>query len=77
MAMRPDTELPAWSLSADTVLQELAVDSARGLEEDEALRRRRVFGRNQLQVAQQRHLRHSDVAACLDVTNYKLRSSAT
>jgi Ca2+-transporting ATPase len=38
MAMRPDTELPAWSLSADTVLQELAVDSARGLEEDEALR---------------------------------------
>jgi Ca2+-transporting ATPase len=56
MAMRPDTELPAWSLSADTVLQELAVDSARGLEEDEALRRRRVFGRNQLQVAQQRHL---------------------
>lgn len=56
MAMRPDTELPAWSLSPDFVLQELAVDSARGLEEDEALRRRRVFGRNQLQVAQQRHL---------------------
>ncbi len=56
MAVQSDCDLSAWSLSADGVLQELAVDSARGLEENEVLRRRRIFGRNQLQVAEQRHL---------------------
>ena len=54
--MQPVRDLAAWSNSADSVLQELAVDSVRGLDENEVLRRRRIFGRNQLQVAEQRHL---------------------
>ena len=56
MAIPSDRDLSAWSLSADSVLQELAVDSARGLEESEVLGRRRIFGRNQLQVTERRHL---------------------
>jgi len=56
MAMQADHDFSAWSLSAEDVLQELAVDSARGLEESEALMRRRTFGRNQLQAAERRNL---------------------
>ena len=54
--MSPDPELLPWSLNSDEVLQALAVDPEHGLEEDEALRRRRRFGRNQLQATRQRHL---------------------
>ena len=56
MNLQFDHEVSAWSKSVDEVLQELATDSTRGLEESEVLRRRRVFGRNQLQVAKQRRL---------------------
>ena len=56
MTMHPDREFPAWSNSADAVLQELVVDSVRGLEENEVLERRRIFGRNELKAAAQRHL---------------------
>jgi len=56
MTMHPDHVFPAWSNSADAVLQELVVDSARGLEANEVLERRRIFGRNALQAAAQRHL---------------------
>jgi Ca2+-transporting ATPase len=54
--MHPDHDFSAWSITTDTVLQELVVDSARGLEENEVLERRRIFGRNQLLIAEQRHL---------------------
>lgn len=53
---RPDQVTSAWSASTDQVLRSLAVDSIRGLEEDDALRRRREFGRNQFRIAKQRHL---------------------
>jgi Ca2+-transporting ATPase len=56
MAVQPDQGLLPWSLSSVDVLQELAVDPERGLDETEALRRRREFGRNQLQATRQRHL---------------------
>ena len=56
MSMQSDYELSAWSESVDSVLQKLAVDSTRGLEEREALKRRNEVGPNQLQVAKQRHL---------------------
>ena len=56
MTTHPDRVFPAWSNSADAVLQELVVDSARGLDENEVLERRRIFGRNELQAAAQRHL---------------------
>jgi Ca2+-transporting ATPase len=56
MAVQPDQGLLPWSLSSFDVLQELAVDPERGLDETEALRRRREFGRNQLQATRQRHL---------------------
>jgi Ca2+-transporting ATPase len=56
MTTHPDRAFPAWSVSADAVLQELVVDSTRGLEENEVLERRRIFGRNELQAAAQRHL---------------------
>ncbi|MGB5690467.1 MAG: HAD-IC family P-type ATPase, partial [Woeseiaceae bacterium] len=46
----------AWSLSSDQVLQALAVDAARGLDQNEALLRRRRFGRNRLQAAKPRRL---------------------
>jgi Ca2+-transporting ATPase len=45
----------AWSKSVNAVLGELGVDSAIGLKEYEARRRRALFGPNQLQVASQRH----------------------
>jgi Ca2+-transporting ATPase len=46
----------AWGLRTDQVLQALAVDAARGLDESEALLRRRRFGRNRLQAAKPRRL---------------------
>ena len=52
--LNPD--LSTWSIGVDEVLQELAVESAQGLDEDEVLRRRRIVGRNQLRAAKQRHL---------------------
>src|SRR5210317_666531 len=56
MAVQPDQGLLPWSLSSVDVLQELAVDPEHGLDEDDALRRRRTFGRNQLLATRQRHL---------------------
>lgn len=56
MTGQHDRELSAWSATADSVLQELAVNPAQGLEEGEALRRRRIFGRNQLLITKQRHV---------------------
>ncbi len=55
MSTQPNYELSAWSDSVDSVLQKLAVDSTRGLEEREVLKRRNAIGPNQLQVAKQRH----------------------
>ncbi len=55
MTMQVDYELSAWSESFDHVLQKLAVDSLRGLDEHEAQRRRKTVGSNQLRVAKQRH----------------------
>ncbi|MDH5619253.1 MAG: cation-transporting P-type ATPase [Gammaproteobacteria bacterium] len=48
--------LSAWGKSVDDVLQELAVDATRGLDDDVAHSRRHEYGRNQFRVAQQRHL---------------------
>lgn len=56
MNLQFEREVSVWNQSVDDVLQELATDSTRGLEESDVLRRRRVFGRNQLQVAKQRRL---------------------
>jgi len=56
MDMQLNRDYPAWANSTDSVLQELTVDSKLGLQEGEALARRRIFGRNQLQLAKQRHL---------------------
>ena len=53
---QPDQDISAWSASTDEVLRLLAVDAMSGLAEDEALRRRREFGRNQFRIAKQRHL---------------------
>ncbi len=55
MTVLPDHELLAWSQSTDSVLQDLEVDAARGLAENEALKRQQKFGRNTLKGAQQRH----------------------
>ena len=55
MAVQSDQVLLPWSLSSSDVLRELAVDPERGLEQDEALRRRRRYGRNQLLATRQRH----------------------
>ena len=54
--MQSDQDLLAWSLSSEDVLQKLDVDAEHGLEEDEALKRRHRFGRNQLLATRQRHL---------------------
>ena len=48
-------ELSAWSRSADEVLQELSVDPGVGLDTSEILKRRRAWGRNQLQTIRRRH----------------------
>lgn len=56
MSLQPDQDLLAWSQGADEVLQQLAVDPARGLEHDEVVRRRQAFGRNQLQIARPKRL---------------------
>ncbi len=56
MTSESHRSLSAWGKSVDDVLQELAVDATRGLEEGVALSRRREYGRNQFRVAKQRHL---------------------
>ena len=56
MTSQSNRSLSAWGKSVDDVLQELAVDATRGLEEDVALSRRHEYGRNQFRVAKQRHL---------------------
>ncbi len=48
-------ELSAWSLSVDDVLQALRVNPDCGLGTDEVLKRRRTWGRNQLQATRPRH----------------------
>lgn len=48
--------LCAWSRSADSVLEELRVDPARGLDDAEARDRRRRYGANELQAVRQRRL---------------------
>ena len=55
MSTQLDYDLSVWSDSVDGVLQKLAVDSTYGLEEHEALRRRKTIGPNQLQAAKRRH----------------------
>jgi len=56
MDLHVDREFAAWSNSVDEVLRELETDATSGLDESEVLRRRGIFGRNQLQVAKQQHL---------------------
>lgn len=56
MNLQIDAKAAVWSTGTDAVLQNLGVDPSLGLEESEVLRRRAVFGRNQLQVAKQKHL---------------------
>jgi Ca2+-transporting ATPase len=48
-------ELAAWSCDADAVLQALNVDPDHGLETKEVLKRRRIWGRNQLETTRPRH----------------------
>ena len=55
MSTQPNYDLSAWSDSFDGVLQKLAVDPTYGIEEHEALRRRKTIGPNQLQAAKRRH----------------------
>ena len=43
------------SSSVESILESLSVDAARGLNENEVLRRRKVWGRNQLEVTKRRH----------------------
>jgi Ca2+-transporting ATPase len=52
--MRID-DLAAWSCDADTVLQALSVNPEHGLDANEVLRRRRTWGRNQLDTTGRRH----------------------
>lgn len=56
MTSQSNRSLSAWGKSVDDVLQELAVDATRGLDDDVAHSRRHEYGRNQFRVAQQRHL---------------------
>ncbi|MDH5620119.1 MAG: cation-transporting P-type ATPase, partial [Gammaproteobacteria bacterium] len=56
MTSQSNRSLSAWGKSVDDVLQELAVDATRGLDDDVAHTRRHEYGRNQFRVAQQRHL---------------------
>ncbi|MDH5501232.1 MAG: HAD-IC family P-type ATPase, partial [Gammaproteobacteria bacterium] len=56
MILHIDAEAAVWSESTEAVLQNFAVDPLQGLEESEVLRRRAVFGPNQLQVAKQKYL---------------------
>jgi Ca2+-transporting ATPase len=52
--MQVGQTLSAWSRTADSVLQELSVDAARGLDEREVRRRRQLFGANELQAVRKR-----------------------
>ena len=54
--MHAGQPLSAWSKSVDSVLEILAVDPDRGLDDGEVARRRAAFGANELQVAKKRHV---------------------
>jgi Ca2+-transporting ATPase len=56
MSTLPEIDLATWGVGVDEVLQKLVVDSQVGLDEEEVLRRRLIYGRNQLQVVNQRHI---------------------
>ena len=56
MPTLPEIDLATWGVGVDEVLQKLVVDSQLGLDEEEVLRRRLIYGRNQLQVVKQRHI---------------------
>jgi Ca2+-transporting ATPase len=56
MGLQPDKQVSPWSKSVDEVLRALETDAVSGLDEKEAIQRRVIFGRNQLQIAAQQHL---------------------
>jgi Ca2+-transporting ATPase len=56
MNIRLERGVPAWSASAEDVLQNLAVDADSGLRESEVLERRRRHGRNLLEQARRKPL---------------------
>ena len=55
MNLQRNSEAAVWSQSIDAVLQRFAVEPSHGLAESEIPQRHAVFGRNQLQVAKQKH----------------------